>query len=141
MNKCDGIVHCIEGEDETFETCKHLYTEEATINCNERPKGRYDIRDMAIPCNDIAECFNGMDEECDENNWILAGVVLALAIITNAIYHYQKWYCLNWSQQNIPHRNTDDEWSFRDCVNMIGDELATMKVSLHKKGANKFEIN
>ena len=132
---------CIEGEDETFETCKHLFSEEATINCNERPKGRYDIRDMAIPCNNITECLNGMDEKCDENNWILVGVVLAFVITTNIIYHYLKWYCLNWSQQNIPHRNTDDEWSFRDCVNMIGDELATMKVSLHKKGANKFEIN
>ena len=134
-------MHCIEGEDETFETCNHLYTEEATINCNERPKGRYDIRDMAIPCNNITECLNGMDEKCDENNWILVGFILAIVILTNIIYHYLKWYCLNWSHQNVTINNTNDEWSSRDCVSMMGDELADMKVSLHKKGANKFEIN
>ena len=96
---------------------------------------------MAIPCNNITECLNGTDEECDENNWILVGVVLALVIITNIIYHYLKWYCLNWSHQNVTTTNANDDWNFKDCVNMIGDELADMKVRLHKKGANKFEIN
>ena len=126
-------MHCIEGEDESFETCKNFFSEEATINCNERPKGRYDIRDMAIPCNDISECLNGMDEECDENNWILVGVVLMFVITTNIIYHYLKWYRLNWSQQNVPTPNTNDEWNFKDCVSMMGDELADMKVRLQKR--------
>ena len=80
-------MHCIEGEDETFETCKHLYTEEATINCNERPEGGYDIRDMAIPWNSISECLNEVDEKCDENNSILVAVILAFVIATNIIYH------------------------------------------------------
>ena len=131
--KCDGVLDCIEGEDETFETCKYLFTEEANINCNERPKGHYDIRDMAIPCNGIPECMDGKDEECDENNSILIGVILTLVIITNIIYHYLKWYCLDWNQQNIPTPNTNDDWNLKDCVTMIGDELANMKVSLRKK--------
>ena len=129
-------MHCIEREDETFETCKDSFDESATIECNDRPKGSYDIRILAIPCNGIAECWDGKDEDCDEKIVILVGVVLAFLITTNIIYHYLKWCCLNWSHQNVPNPNTNDEWSFRDCVNMIGDELAIMKVSLHKKGAN-----
>ena len=134
-------MNCIEGEDETFESCKHSFDEEATIECNDRPKDRYDIRILAIPCNDIPECMDEKDEKCDENNSILVGFILAIAILTNIIYHYLKWYCLNWSRQKVTTPNTNDDWNLKDCVNMIGDELTTMKVSLHKKGANKFEIN
>ena len=129
--KCDGIVHCIEGEDETFETCKHLNPEEATIDCNERPKGRYDIKDMAIPCNDIPECADRKDENCDKNTWILVGVVLVLVISTNVIYHYLKWYKLNWNRQHISPSSIIDDWSSIDCTNMMGDELANMKVRFH----------
>ena len=95
--------------------------------------GSYDVRILAIPCNNITECFNGMDEDCDENNWILVGFILTIVILTNIIYHYLKWYCLDWNQQNVPTPSTNDDWDIKDCVSMMGDELADMKVSLHKK--------
>ena len=126
--KCDGIVHCIDGEDETFENCKHIFPEEATINCNERPKDHYDVRDMAIPCNGIRECVDGKDELCEENDWILVGVVLALVIFTIIIYNYLKWYCLDWNQQNISMTVVSDGWNAEDCFDMFGDKLAVMKV-------------
>ena len=129
--KCDGIVHCIEGEDETFQTCTDEFPEEATINCNERPTG-YDIWDMAVPCNEISECVDGKDEFCDENRWILVGVVLTLIIITNIIYHYLKWYCLSWNLQTLPDACHVDEWNSVDCLEMVGDQLANMKVTQEK---------
>ena len=139
--KCDGIVHCIEGEDEALETCRYLYPEEATIECNDRPKGRYDIRVLAIPCNGIPECWNDMDENCDENAMILFGVILALVIITNIIYHYLKWQCLDWKNQNIQISGLlDDDWILVDCSNIIGDELANMKVIINYRNQCKTYI-
>ena len=136
--KCDGIVHCIEGEDEALETCRYLYPEEATIECNDRPKGHYDIRVMAIPCNGIPECLNDMDENCDENIIILFGVILALVIITNIIYHYLKWQCLDWTHQNIQTSGIlDDDWILVDCSNIMGDELANMKVIIYYRNQCK----
>ena len=94
---------------------------------------------MAIPCNGISECLNGMDEECDENNRILVGVVLVLVILTNITYHYLKWYCLNWIQQNVSTSNAQDGWNLKDCVTLIGDELANMKVS-HPKRSLQIQV-
>ena len=131
--KCDGIVHCIEGEDETFETCKHFFDDEATIECNDRPKDHYDVRIFAIPCDNVKECWDGKDEDCDEKIMILVGVVLVLVMITNIIYHYLKWYRLDWSHQNITTPNINDVWNFKDCVTLMGDELADMKVRLQKR--------
>ena len=90
---CDGVVHCIEGEDEADETCQGQldFPEEATIVCYEnRPSSDFDITIMAVPCNNITECRDGSDENgCKANELKLLGIVLiVLIIITNCLYHY-----------------------------------------------------
>ena len=125
--KCDGIVHCIEGKDETYETCKDIFPEEATINCNERPSW-YDIRDMAIPCNDIPECVDEKDGNCDENKGMLFGVAFGLLVLTNVIYHYLKWYRLEWRNQTILNGSISDNLANVKYSKLIGDDLANLKV-------------
>ena len=53
---CDGIVHCIFGEDEGIELCKSTFPETATVQCKEIDRGSYDISILATPCNGIQEC-------------------------------------------------------------------------------------
>ena len=125
--KCDGIVHCVEGEDEMYETCKDVFPEEATIDCKERPNW-YDIRDMAIPCNDIRECVDGKDEDCDENKRMLFGVVFGLFVLTNVIYHYLKWYRLGWRNQTVLEGSISDKLANAKYSKLIGDDLANLKV-------------
>ena len=129
-NKCDGIVHCIEGEDEADETCEGLlyFPEEATIKCIEDRPG-YDITIMATPCDGIKECRDGIDEQCGENKLVLYGIVGGLVMLTGFVYHILKWYILNWENKLITNQTYDDLGS---CCNLMGDELAELKVSLSK---------
>ena len=61
--KCDGIKHCIFGEDEAIETCDSTFPESATVEC----LGSNQIWIKAIRCNGVTECKNGEDEpeECE----------------------------------------------------------------------------
>ena len=130
---CDGVVHCIEGEDEADETCKGQldFPEEATIICYEnRPSLDYNITIRAVPCNNITECRDGSDENgCKENELILLGnVLLVLIIVTNGLYLYMKWVYLDWSHKIIPKKSTIDEWNPKKCLMYKGNDLAHLKV-------------
>ena len=130
---CDGIVHCIEGEDEADETCKGQldFPEEATIICYEnRPSLDYDITIRAVPCDNITECRDGSDEDsCKGNGLILVGiVVLVLIVVTNGIYHYFKWISLGWKHATISQKSTLDEWDPKKCHEYKGNDLANLKV-------------
>ena len=57
--KCDGIKHCIYGEDESIETCDGTFPESATVECVEPNQPFDDIWIKAVRCNGITECKNG----------------------------------------------------------------------------------
>ena len=65
-DKCDGIKHCIFGEDEAIETCDSTFPESATVKCVELNRPLDDFWIKAVRCNGIKECKNGEDEpeEC-----------------------------------------------------------------------------
>ena len=65
--KCDGIKHCIFGEDEAIETCDSTFPESATVKCVEPNRPLDDIWIKAVHCNGVTECKNGEDEpeECE----------------------------------------------------------------------------
>ena len=66
---CDGIVHCIMGEDETLKNCTDLdddlsetFPPNANEKCIDPSKPGYNIPILAIRCNGEAECKNSEDE-------------------------------------------------------------------------------
>ena len=136
--KCDGIVHCIEGEDESFETCKDEYPEEATIKCIEDRAIGYDIVIMATPCDGVKECRNGSDERCEEDKMILIGIVAGLVILTGGVYHYLKWYHLGWKDKIINEPSGNQRGT---CSTLMGDDLAKLKVSQIKLLLESIDLN
>ena len=127
---CDGIVHCIFGEDEADDTCqdKLIFPEEATIQCFENRLG-YDITIRAIPCDGVQECRDGSDEQCQENFQILIGVLVVLVVVTSVVFHYYKWYILDWKNRPLPPDDSpNDTWISYNCKNFIGNELSNLKV-------------
>ena len=128
---CDGIVHCFFGEDEADETCKDMlsFPEEATIKCLENRPG-YNITIQAIPCDGIPECKGELDEACEEDKEILYGTVATIILVTYGIYHYLKWKYLKWNEYQASSKFVyDDEWNFINCIDLVGDDLARLKVS------------
>ena len=86
---CDGIFHCLYGEDEQFAHCKDTFPNEATIECIEnRLPGTIDVIIMAIPCDGILECRDGRDENCEEDKMILVIAITALFLITIHLHPY-----------------------------------------------------
>ena len=75
---CDGIFHCLYGEDEHFELCKDTFPKEATIECIENRLPGINLTIMAVPCDGILECRDGSDENCGEDKMIL---VIAVAVL------------------------------------------------------------
>ena len=69
---CDGIVHCIFGEDEAWNLCNSKFTFEdtATRECYQSNRGTYDLFIKATPCS--GEC---RDENCDTDWKILSAFV------------------------------------------------------------------
>ena len=124
---CDGIVHCMHGDDENFELCKNrkVFADEATIECVEnRPKG-LDITILAIPCNNVTECRDGRDENCEETYIIFGTVVSTITIMTFAIHIYWMNFMdkVTEDDDNIEIVYPKEPWKSK------GDKLAELKVS------------
>lgn len=130
---CDGIVHCLYGEDEEDATCENQlkFSEAATVECIEN-RLNYDLKIKAFPCNGIKECRDNSDEDCENKKWILYSILIALGVITNIVYYYMKWYSLDWknASENIPEIKRDDGWDSKICINFKGEKLANLKVYL-----------
>ena len=130
---CDGIFHCLYGEDEHFELCKDTFPNEATIECVEnRLPGTIDITIMAIPCNGILECRDGRDENCEEDKMILVIAVAILFLTTICIYLYLVFVKLPfWKDsvlQDFEDVGTDFKTQSPDWSELKGNTLAKLKV-------------
>ena len=130
---CDGIFHCLYGEDEQFELCKDTFPKEATIKCIEnRLPGTIDVTIMAIPCDGILECRDGQDENCEDDKLILYISLSALFLATICIYLYLIFVRLPFWRNSVfrdfDSRKIDSKSQPLDCNGMKGDKLAKLKV-------------
>ena len=130
---CDGIFHCLYGEDEHFELCKDTFPNEATIECVEnRLPGTIDITIMAIPCNGILECRDGRDENCEEDKMILVIAVAILFLTTICIYLYLVFVRLPFWKHSVLQDFIDVGIDFKtqspDWSELKGNTLAKLKV-------------
>ena len=132
---CDGIFHCLYGEDEMFELCKDTFPKEATIECIEnRLPGTIDVTIMAIPCDGIIECRDRSDENCEEDKFILVISVAVLFLTTICIYLYLVFVRLPFWKKSIFHNFGDGNINSMlkpfDCSGMKGNKLAKLKVPI-----------
>ena len=126
---CDGVFHCIYGDDEAFEICKDTFPEVATIECIENRMPGINVRIMATPCDGIQECRDGRDEiYCQDDKAILVIVLSVLILVTFFIYLYLIWIKIPDSVHDFQ-SVTVEEWSSMDYLNLKGDDLANLKVN------------
>ena len=129
---CDGIVHCIFGEDEGIELCKSTFPETATVQCKEIDRGSYDISILATPCNGIRECSDVDDEDCDESKEaLIISLVIAFVLITAlcVFIHYKTTTKYPPQLSNDAEFIDDETTKYRS--NLKGNQLAEIKVCQH----------
>ena len=95
--KCDGIVHCLNAEDENFDECHNTFKESATIECRERNRAsKFNITIKATPCNEERECEDKDDEDCEKNNRLIYSLLFC-AFVLIAIICYSVRYSVHYS--------------------------------------------
>ena len=128
---CDGIVHCIFGEDEDWDLCKteFKFDEAATIECNQSDRGSFNLPIKATPCNGIRECSDINDEDCGESRTVLIiSIVIAFVLILAlCIFIHYKTITKYPTQISDDPEFIDDETA-KYCSNLKGNRLAQIKV-------------
>lgn len=123
---CDGVFHCIFGEDESLEACKDTYPEGATIKCIEDRLDGVDLTIMAVPCDGVKECRSREDENCELSNVFFWSIVGTLFLVTIVV-----WAVLNFivSRQKPLYYGRRVKSRFEsDCKRFKGNKLADLKV-------------
>ena len=107
---CDGVIHCLDGADENFEICHHTFPESATIKCLEKNRNNYHIEILATPCNNVAECENDEDEQCDKNsiaNIIVSVVLCIFTLLTTYSINHLTYRDIKVSEKDVK-QNMDE---------------------------------
>ena len=99
---CDGIFHCLYGEDEVFELCEPVFPEIATIKCIENRAEGINLTILAIPCDGIKECRDGSDEDCGSNNNILYSSMIIFLLLTILIWCWIRYDVSKYSSRHEP---------------------------------------
>ena len=130
---CDGLFHCIYGEDESLETCRKFYPEEATIECIENRLDGINLTIMATPCNGIRECRNGIDEQCEISVVYFWSIFGGFFLLTVTVILIMK--CLTPETKKNATRNEVEHTKYdsKDCSLLEGNHLAEMKVIFKSK--------
>ena len=124
---CDGLFHCIYGEDESLETCRKFYPEEATIECIENRLDGINLTIMATPCNGIRECRNGIDEQCEISVVYFWSIFGGFFLLTVTVILIMK--CLTpETKKNATNEVEHTKYDSKDCSLLEGNQLAEMKV-------------
>ena len=115
-----------------FDICKDSYPKEATIECIENRVPGIDLRIMATPCDGIMECRDGIDENFEEDKWILAATIFGVLLATMCIYLYLVLVRLPlWKKSVLMDFDDGDDniqlWH-SDCSKLTGNTLAKLKV-------------
>ena len=125
---CDGFVQCLKGDDEDFEMCleRESFPKGATFRCQEANRTGYKIEILAVPCNGIPECKEGIDEQlCEREGKIIILFSLAVAAFIMFI-----WFVIYLTYDG---EVTDSGCIGEENVNfkeLKGEELAQLKVVL-----------
>ena len=134
--KCDGIVHCIFGEDEDWDLCKaeFEFDEAATIECNQLDRGSYNITIKATPCNGIRECSDYNDEDCKED-WITIIISLSTTfVVILVLFAFSHSRVTKKFPSTVPYVPEIDNLDYEETANarssIKGDVLAKIKVIL-----------
>ena len=132
---CDGFVQCLRGDDEDFEMCleRESFPKGATLRCQEANRTGYKIEILAVPCNGIPECQDGIDVDLCERE----GKTIVLFSVAVAAFIMFIWFAI--------YLTYDGEVTDSGCIGeetmiikeLKGEALAQFKVvPVHESIAN-----
>ena len=128
---CDGVVHCINGEDENLELCSaafNIWQKEATVSCFEANRLDYNLSILAIPCNNVIECKNAEDEKfCTELEIIKWSIQIGFIVLMFILWFLTYILARKRNLTKNPQKSFADK-NFGMCVEMKCEELVIIKV-------------
>ena len=123
---CDGIINCVQGEDEDWKLCKtkFKFDETATIECYQAKRGSYNLLIKATPCS--GEC---KDENCDQDWKVLSAFIsftFVVIILISSYIHFKTTNKYPTMISDAPENIDDETAKYRS--GLKGDSLVQIKV-------------